>query len=523
MWPFKQYDRRISDKGTGNALHESQAMLRLVLDTLPVGVFWKDLNSVYIGCNQVFARDAGLQDPGQIQGKTDFELAWKSLASQYQTDDRNVIQTGCPKLFYEERIETSDGCKTWLRTSKVPLIDSQGEIKGILGVYEDISALKLINQELDEKKQKLEAMIDSIPDHMTLLDRNRTIIWANHVAQDHFGSDMVGKTCDAAYPHGGRCEHCIVNQVFQSGTLQEKEEEIIVQDGSKRVFWCIANVAGRNEDGQPALVLEIYRDITDRKAAERELATAAKKLTFMNQDLREFTRIAAHDLKTPVRAIGMLSDWITDDYARQHHTEGQRHAELLHTRAVRIHSFLDAIQRYTEITLDDITFTNVDMNVVIHEVEDTIHTTKPFTLTTENTLPVIIAHKPHMKKVFANLIRNAVHFNDKNVATVTIGHEETTDTWKFWIKDNGTGIEEEHHERIFQLFQILHQRDETEGVGIGLPIVRKIVELYEGTIWVDSVKAQGCTFYFTISKQFTNLSVAPQHLDLEHAAGMWYI
>jgi hypothetical protein len=104
-------------------------------DTIPVRVFWKDLALDYLGCNRPFALDAGLQSPEEITGRSDFEMGWAELAELYRSDDRLVMETGTPKLGYEEPQTTPDGSRIWLRTHKVPLLDTEGNIKGVLGSY----------------------------------------------------------------------------------------------------------------------------------------------------------------------------------------------------------------------------------------------------------------------------------------------------------------------------------------------------------------------------------------------------
>lgn len=144
-------------KQTEEALRESQRMLQLVLDSIPVRVFWKDRDCVYLGCNQHFASDAGLESPGQIIGKTDFELGWRKQAERYRSDDRQVMQSGEPKLNYEEPQSRPDTPPLWLQTSKIPLRDLDGNIFGVMGVYEDITERKQAEEAL-RRSQKMDAI-----------------------------------------------------------------------------------------------------------------------------------------------------------------------------------------------------------------------------------------------------------------------------------------------------------------------------------------------------------------------------
>ena len=149
------YDDITARKQAEEALRESQQMLQSVLDTIPARVFWKDLDSKYLGCNRAFALDAGFQSPEEIIGKNDFEMSWPEHADLYRSDDRLVVDTGIARLGYEEPQTTPSGDTIWLRTSKVPLFDLKGQIKGVLGTYEDITVNKRAENALQLSESRL--------------------------------------------------------------------------------------------------------------------------------------------------------------------------------------------------------------------------------------------------------------------------------------------------------------------------------------------------------------------------------
>jgi diguanylate cyclase (GGDEF)-like protein/PAS domain S-box-containing protein len=138
-------------------LQESRQMLQLVIDNIPQRVFWKDTELYYMGCNKAFCEDAQLDDPRQIVGKTDSDFAWQEEAEAYRQDDLRTIQSGIAKIHYEEMQHRQDGTVGWLRTSKIPLTDAQGHTVGVLGMYEDITERKRIEQRLEHM-----AMVDSL-------------------------------------------------------------------------------------------------------------------------------------------------------------------------------------------------------------------------------------------------------------------------------------------------------------------------------------------------------------------------
>ncbi|MBU6409673.1 MAG: response regulator, partial [Verrucomicrobia bacterium] len=145
-----------SRKRMEEELFKSQQMLRTILDTIPQRVFWKDRNSVYVGCNKPLARDCGYDDPAKLIGKTDFETVSAAIAETFRADDREVMETGRPKLDYEEPQIKADGSTGWLRTSKVPLFDKDGKVIGVLGTYEDVTEHKRLEEQL-RHAQKMDA------------------------------------------------------------------------------------------------------------------------------------------------------------------------------------------------------------------------------------------------------------------------------------------------------------------------------------------------------------------------------
>jgi len=140
-------------------LRKSQQMLQLVLDTIPIRVFWKDKELNFLGCNQLFADDAGLDSPEELIGKNDFDMVWADRAELYRSNDQQAMESGTPKLNFEEPQTAPDGSQMWVRTSKIPLYDAEGNISGVLGTYEDITERERLQQEVIEaQKQALQEL-----------------------------------------------------------------------------------------------------------------------------------------------------------------------------------------------------------------------------------------------------------------------------------------------------------------------------------------------------------------------------
>ncbi len=195
-------DRKRSDE----QLRESQQMLRLILDTIPVRVFWKDRDLKYLGANRPFALDAGLQSPEELIGKDDYQMGWAPQADLYRADDLAVIQSGKPKLNYEEPQTTPSGDLIWLRTSKVPLIDSRGQVRGVLGTYEDITDQKRASQALQRRLKELTVLhsaatasveAETIDDLITRI----THLIGETLYPDSFGVALLDEQRQGLVPH----------------------------------------------------------------------------------------------------------------------------------------------------------------------------------------------------------------------------------------------------------------------------------------------------------------------------------
>ncbi len=228
-----------------------------------------------------------------------------------------------------------------------------------------------------------------------------------------------------------------------------------------------------------------------------ELKSNISKLTAANRDLTDFAHVAAHDLKAPLRAIGSLAGIISEDYSEYLDEQGKRYLDLLVKRTERMSELINAILRYSEVGRVFSEKEKVDLNRVVAEIIDGLGVPPHIEIIIENQLPVIVAEKARIMQVFQNLINNAIKYMDKPKGIIKIGCKKNEDFWEFYVADNGPGIQKKYFDKIFTIFQSLKRRDELESPGIGLSIVKKIVQLYNGNVWLDSVVDKGSTFYFS--------------------------
>ncbi|MBN2090280.1 PAS domain S-box protein [candidate division KSB1 bacterium] len=301
-----------------------------------------------------------------------------------------------------------------------------------------------------------------------------------------------------------------LRKVRQQLSQKNIQYHLIKQDGT--IF--PAEVSGsliQDPDTASEAFVILIKDITEQKQAEaqikqlneeleRRVIERTTELETANNELKEFAYIVSHDLKAPLRGISQLSQWLAQDYGTHFDTQGKEMLNMLIGRAKRMSNLIDGILQYSRVGRSKVDFIPVDLKKLMREVVDLLDPPANIKIDIVTDLPIVVGDYVRLEQVFQNLIGNAIKFMDKTDGMIRIGCEDGDQCWKFWVKDNGPGIDEKYHDRIFQIFQSLVPRDELESTGIGLTLVKKIVTLYGGKVWLKSEIGAGTTFYFTLPK-----------------------
>jgi Bacteriophytochrome (light-regulated signal transduction histidine kinase) len=234
------------------------------------------------------------------------------------------------------------------------------------------------------------------------------------------------------------------------------------------------------------------------------LQKSTGKLKAANQELQDFAYVVSHDLKAPLRGISTLAGWISTDHRDSLDEDGQEKLDLLIVRVRRMNDLIDGILKYSRVGRSREETIPVDCNALVAETVDLLAPGEKFTVAVQENLPTVTADRTKLGEVFQNLISNAIKYIDKPQGEIRVGCEPNGDGWKFHVADNGPGIDEKYHEKVFQIFQTLGPKDTPGSTGVGLAVVKKIVEQMGGEIWIESVAGEGSTFYFTIPFRFPN-------------------
>ncbi|MGB9979589.1 PAS domain S-box protein [Methanobacterium sp.] len=515
-------------------LRSSQQMLENMLENFPGVVFWKDSNSVYLGCNKNFSNGAGLKDPSEIIGKTDYELPWeKTEAEKYRIDDQQVMASEMPKLHIIETQLQSDGNILWFDTNKIPLFDQEHNVIGILGVSNDITQLKEVEQKLRQAQQYLEDQVeertkelksanmslkinekkfrelfDKANDMITLVELNEDGTYGKFIEVNDITSRKLGyskKELLNMTLYDITAPECLLDVQKNNEELKNKmhtrfEVVHLTKDG-KRIY--IENNDHLFEMRGKKVVLAIARDVSLRKSMENEMNELIKELERSNEELQRFAYITSHDLQEPLRTIASFTQLLERRYKGKFDKDADEFMDFIVDAATRMRKMIQDLLEYSRVTTKGGEFKEFNSECVLKQVLDSLKTIidENNAKITYDSLPIIFADEAQIGRVFQNLISNAIKYKKTDEPPkihISSIKDDKNNEYIFSISDNGIGIEEQYFDRIFAIFQRLHTREEHEGTGIGLSVVKRIVERHEGRIWVESEHNNGSTFYFSI-------------------------
>jgi signal transduction histidine kinase len=236
-----------------------------------------------------------------------------------------------------------------------------------------------------------------------------------------------------------------------------------------------------------------------RKEAEAKLKEYLGDLEKINKELDQFTYVVSHDLKAPLRAISSLTTFLEEDLAGTLNEESRKNFAILKNRVTRMENFINGLLEYSKAAKSTV-LEMIDSRELINEIINWLGCPEHITINMSGIFPVIKTEKIKLEQVFSNLISNAIKYNDKKEGIIEIGCTDFEEWTQFYVRDNGPGIEKQFHQKIFEMFHTLENRDKVESTGIGLAIVKKIIADCEGSIWVESEPEKGSKFIFMYPK-----------------------
>ncbi len=256
-----------------------------------------------------------------------------------------------------------------------------------------------------------------------------------------------------------------------------------------------------DNEGKLAKISGTLQDITERTQSANRIKEYAGTLEKINKELDQFAYIVSHDLKAPLRAINNLSIWIEEDLEGKMEVDTKKNFDMLRGRILRLEALINGILQYSRAGRVKNELVEIDLNQFVPDIIQNLAPPENFKIKIASNMPHIVAEKIALEQVFANFISNAIKYNNNPNPEIRIEAEERNTQYYFSVEDNGPGIEPEFHQKIFVIFQTLQARDVVESTGVGLAIVKKIIEEQGGTVWIESDLGKGAKFCFTLPKQ----------------------
>jgi PAS domain S-box-containing protein len=350
------------------------------------------------------------------------------------------------------------------------------------------------------------SLLDAACDAVIAIDRDLRIVHFNQGAQAMFGygvGEALGESLDVLLPQWACAAHRDQAHQFFDGDITSRHmhgrREITGRRKDGEEFLAEATITRLEVDHRP-FAAAIVRDCSSRRSAAADLDEAMVQLQQANQELERMLYIASHDLQEPLRTITSYLQLLKRSLTTMDDKQSN-YIERAVRASTRMKALIQDLLSYSRLHSRPPTMTEVDVTELVAEVISNLEfaARRADAELTAGDMPAVIADRTQLGVVLQNLFENALKFRAPDRRpTIRVDAEEEADAWRFTVRDNGIGIEEKYHERIFSIFQRLHTHEEYEGTGIGLAVCRKAVEQHGGRIWVTSTPGQGTAFAFTI-------------------------
>lgn len=480
----------------------SENRLKTLILNLDKGILLEDENCRVIMTNKKFCDLFAIPDaPDSLIGQQCSEIIQNSKClfkhpEQFLGTMQSLVAD--KTLSLEDELKMTDG--RILERDYIPIYEGN-TFTGHLWSYNDVTLKRNYRKSLEIQKQKYSNIIANM--HLGLVETNNDgeILMVNQSFSELSGyseDELIGMKAKDVLPIDK--DKALVNQKREErkkGLTVSYELQILNKSGEKK-YWLVSAAPNYNFQGELSGSIGVVLDITTLKELEYQKENLLKNLEKSNDELHEYAHIVSHDLKSPLRSIFALVSWIKEDNLAILNQSSLENIALIESTLEKMELLISDILNYssTGSNVEETDF--VDLNEVVKDIHQLLFVPEHITLNVLNELPIIQGDKTKFQQLFQNLLSNAIKYNDKKQGLITIDVQEKKKHFQFAIKDNGMGIDKDYHDKIFNIFHSLNP--DKESSGIGLSIVKKIVHLYQGKIWLESMPGKGTTFYFTLKK-----------------------
>jgi len=518
-------------KQTEEALRKSEEKYRVLLTNLPQKIFHKDRDSIYVACNDNYARDLKI-NADEIIGKKDYDFFPKELAEKYRADDRRIVESGRTEEIEERYVQ--NGQEQIVHTVKTPIKDENGNVIGILGIFSDITERKQAQEALRKAEEDWRNSFNSLEDVMIIIDKDYNIENINDCGLallEKSREEVIGRKCYQVIddrdspPEECPCKLALKTKQVESVDLYEERFGKYFSIKSSPIF---------DEKGEIVKFVDLRRDITERKRVERELQEKNEQLDAQNEELQsqseelmsqqqelmektrevekanrlksDFLANMSHELRTPLNVIIGFSELMTDEVPGKINKEQRQClSDVLNSSKHLLNLINDVLDLSkiesgkVELKLENVTLTEIIESVTRTMVPILRLRKQSLDIEIEERFPLVYADEGKLGQVLLNLVDNATKFTPDG-GKLKIEAARDGDWCQVSVIDNGTGIKKEDQERIFEPFTQIDvlPGENREGTGLGLALTKQLVEMCGGKIWVESEYEKGSRFIFTV-------------------------
>jgi PAS domain S-box-containing protein len=487
------------------ALRSSEAKFRAMNDASPLGVFVTDTKGNCVYTNLSYQKITGYA-PENLLGTGWLKAIHKEDLEQVK---KSWFEATEHKKKYESihRFVQPNGTAVWTSVKAAEMIDNN-KIIGYVGTVDDLTVMK----DAEEKIIQSTYMINNATDAIIASDLNWSINSYNNAAQNIYGftaDEVIGKIAEDVLltDFVGSSKREFLLALKYKGSWSGE----VVQKRKDGTFVPILSSLSINRDNQGNAIgyLAVNRDITERKKREEiigklnvELEQNLMELEMTNRELESFSYTISHDLRAPLRAIDGFTQILKEDYIANFDSEAIRLMDVVMSNAKKMGQLIDDLLHFSRLSKQEIIKTDVNMQAIVESTIADFKNSQPDLAVTFkiNSMPNAKSDISTIKQVWINLISNAIKYSStKPNPKIEIGYIDKIDVGVYFIKDNGVGFNMNYYDKLFGVFQRLHN-DEFDGTGVGLAIVQRIIQKNGGKVWADAKVNKGATFYFSLPK-----------------------
>jgi len=489
------------------ALRENEERFRRTFELAGSGV-------AHIGMDRRFIR----VNPRlcEILGYAEDELLRLTGRQISHPEDLDVINAQRPRLYageidsvrVEKRYVRKDGSVVWVSFAMVVERDAAGEPQYEIAFFDDITARKQAEAALSASEALYRQTFELATAGIAHVDLTGRFMKVNRSLCEILGyseKELIGRSVkEVSHPEDRDLTDAQRARLHEGGLDSVRFEKRYLKNGGSIVWVDLAVALARDAHGHPQYEVALFDDITARKAAEAALRGAHEELKRSNAELEQFAYVASHDLQEPLRMVSSYTQLLMRRYGDKLDGDAKEFTAFIVDGATRMKQLIEDLLAYSRVGTRDKNFKPVGAESPLERALANLRAAiqDSGATVTRDKLPTVHCDEVQLAQLFQNLIGNALKFRKPDAApAVHVGAADHGEEWEFTVRDNGIGIEPQYFERIFLVFQRLHNKGEYPGTGIGLAIVKKVVERHGGRIWVQSQLGAGTTFHFTMPKE----------------------